>query len=99
MAKAKLTKSEREAWQKDLATLRAAVSQCEAVLRDDDEATKAAEADSDVAVIKTIVGDAKCVGDGRSQDAPARLASARGVLGLREMPNRISDVVYSDRKK
>jgi len=89
---AKLSKAERQAWEKDLATLRAAVSQCEQVLKADDEAAKAAEAESDVATVRKIV-------DGGTGDA--RTATARGVFAIREQGgNRISDAVYGgDREK
>jgi hypothetical protein len=89
---AKLTATERKAWEKDLATLRAAVEQCLQVLKADDEATKAAEAESDAAVVKKAV-------DGGTGDA--RTATARGVFTIREQGgHRISDAVYGgDREK
>lgn len=54
MAKTKLSKAERAVWEKDLSTLRAAVAQCEQVLKDDDEAAKAVEAASERSTIKGI---------------------------------------------
>ena len=91
MAKAKMTTAERAEWQKDLATLRAAVSQCEQMLAADDEAAKAAAAEGDDAIVRKIVGGG--TGD-------ARTATTRGVLAIRERGgNRITDTVYSDRKK
>jgi type II secretory pathway component PulM len=55
MGKQKLSKSERQAWEKDLATLRAAVAECEQVLAEDDAAEKAVAAARDDATIKAIV--------------------------------------------
>lgn len=48
----KMTKAEREEVEKDLATLRRAVAQCEQTLKDDDAADKAAKAASDSEMIK-----------------------------------------------
>jgi hypothetical protein len=89
---AKLSKAERQAWEKDLATLRAAVAQCEQVLKADDEAAKAVAAEGDAAVVKKIV-------DGGTGDA--RTATTRGVFAIREQGgHRISDAVYGgDREK
>ncbi len=86
----KLSKSDRASLEKDLATLRAAVRDCERALADDDEADKTAAAESDAAAVKSIVAGG--TGD-------ARTATARGVLAIRERGgNRITDAVYRDRK-
>jgi hypothetical protein len=45
MAKQKLTKAQRQAWEKDLATLKSAVAECEWTLAEDD-ATENAVGDS-----------------------------------------------------
>jgi hypothetical protein len=74
MAKAKLSKSERDSWTKDLATLRAAVSQCEQVLKDDDEAAEKAVSDSDTGTIKSFANRAQ-----------GRAGTTLGVLAAREL--------------
>jgi hypothetical protein len=89
MAKQKMSKAERQELEADLATLRRAVAQCEKELAEDDEASKAAEAESTTAAIKAIA-------DGGTGDKHA--AIARGVLAIRERGgNRIADAVH--RKK
>lgn len=91
MAQAKMTTAERAEWQKDLTTLRAAVSQCEKVLAADDEAAKAVEAEGEAAAVKAVADGG--TGDKREQ-------SRRGILAIRESGGtRISDVVYRDRTK
>jgi hypothetical protein len=71
---AKLTATERKAWEKDLATLRAAVEQCLQVLKADDEAEKSAKAASDS---ETVASIAKRDGTAAGIQA-ARLMGRRG---------------------
>ena len=75
MAKQKMSKTERASWEKDLATLRAAVAQCERALAEDDECAKAADAQSHSAAVKAIAAGG--TGDTRQQ-------IARGILAIRE---------------
>ena len=90
MAK-KMTKEEREEVEKDLATLRRAVAQCEQALKDDDEAAKAVAAESHTAAVKAIADGG--TGDKREQ-------ARRGFLAIRKTGGtRISDVVIRDRTK
>jgi hypothetical protein len=90
MAK-QMSASERGSWERDLKTLRAAVSQCEQVLEADDQAAKTVAAESDAAIVKTIVAGG--TGD-------ARTATARGVFAIREQGgHRISDAVHAERLK
>ena len=91
MAKQKMSKAERQQVETDLATLRRAVAQCEKELAEDDEADKAAAAQSDAAAVKAIA-------NGGSGDK--RMGTARGVLAIRERGgNRISDAVHNERTK
>jgi hypothetical protein len=84
MAK-KLTKDERTAWEKDLATLRAAVAQCERVLADDDAANSAEKAAGDHAVVRGIA-DRDGVG--------------AAILAIREAGgNSIAETVHGGREK
>jgi prephenate dehydratase len=86
-----MTKEERTQVETDLATLRRAVAQCEKELAEDDECMKAASAESAGAAVKAIADGG--TGDKREQ-------ARRGILAIREAGGtRISDVVYSDRKK
>lgn len=90
MAKQKMTKAEREECERNLAVCQNAVASFQKMLADDDEADKAAAAESDAAAVKSIVAGG--TGD-------ARMATARGVLAIRERGgNLITDTVYRDRK-
>jgi hypothetical protein len=76
MAK-KMTKEERRSWEKDLATLRAAVSQCEQVLKDDD----AAEDGENEKAARGLVGKV-------ASSASGRQGNVLGILAARELPRR-----------